>query len=231
VIGLVGGSATAGAWSRAGLPIEILLVPSPSMGGDIEVEYQGGGRHAVYLLYGLRARDDFNGWNIDTQAFEWLYQSGLSVVMPVGGMSSFYSDWYKPAEGIHGVRTYKWDTYIPDHRAAPVAGFPEERPQHRQRRGRRLHVRQLSDDPGRVSPKQFVYAASLSAFLNPSANPWPGTIGLEMDDAGGFTANAMWGPRGTTRRCRCRSWSRTAPGSGSTAAPEPPASWAVTTWR
>jgi len=39
------------------------------------------------------------------------YQSGLSVVMPVGGMSSFYSDWYKPAEGIHGVRTYKWDTF------------------------------------------------------------------------------------------------------------------------
>jgi len=36
----------------------------------------------------------------------------------------------------------------------------------------------------------------LSAFLNPSANPWPGTIGLEMDDAGGFTADAMWGPPG-----------------------------------
>ncbi len=54
------------------------------MGGDIKVEYQGGGRHAVYLLDGLRARDDFNGWDIDTQALEWLYQSGLSVVMHPG---------------------------------------------------------------------------------------------------------------------------------------------------
>ena len=53
-------------------------------------------------------RDDFNGWDIDTQAFEWL----LSVVMPVGGMSSSYSDWYKPAEGNDGVRTYKWETFL-----------------------------------------------------------------------------------------------------------------------
>ena len=40
------------------------------------------------------------------------YQSGLSVVMPVGGMSSFYSDWYKPAESNHGVRTYKCETFL-----------------------------------------------------------------------------------------------------------------------
>ena len=89
MIGLVGGSATAGAWSRAGLPIEILSVPSPSVGGDIKVEYQGGGRHAVYLLYGLRARDDFNGWNIDTQAFEWLTNPGSrSLCRSVGCRAS-----------------------------------------------------------------------------------------------------------------------------------------------
>ncbi|PMS14732.1 diacylglycerol acyltransferase/mycolyltransferase Ag85A, partial [Trinickia soli] len=96
LVGLAGGEATAGAFSRPGLPVEYLQVPSPSMGRDIKVQFQSGGNNspAVYLLDGLRAQDDYNGWDINTPAFEWYYQSGLSIVMPVGGQSSFYSDWY-----------------------------------------------------------------------------------------------------------------------------------------
>ncbi|TXI65422.1 MAG: diacylglycerol acyltransferase/mycolyltransferase Ag85A, partial [Mycolicibacterium mageritense] len=36
LIGVAGGSATAGAFSRPGLPVEYLMVPSPSMGRDIK---------------------------------------------------------------------------------------------------------------------------------------------------------------------------------------------------
>ena len=101
LVGLVGGGATAGAFSRPGLPVEYLQVPSASMGRSIKVQFQSGGSGspAVYLLDGLRAQDDYNGWDINTPAFEWYYQSGLSIVMPVGGQSSFYTDWYKPACG------------------------------------------------------------------------------------------------------------------------------------
>ena len=69
------------------------MVPSAGMGRDIKVQFQSGGPNspAVYLLDGLRAQDDFNGWDINTPAFEWYNGSGLSVVMPVGGQSSFYS--------------------------------------------------------------------------------------------------------------------------------------------
>jgi S-formylglutathione hydrolase FrmB len=88
VIGFLGGAASASAFSREGLPIEYLQVPSAAMGRDVKVEFQGGDKHAVYLLDGLRAQDDFNGWDINTAAFEWYYQSGLSLVMPVGGESS-----------------------------------------------------------------------------------------------------------------------------------------------
>src|SRR5277367_7054251 len=112
LVGAVGGSATAGAFSKPGLPVEYLQVPSPSMGRNIKVEFQGGGQHAVYLLDGLRAQDDFNGWDINTPAFEEFYQSGLSVIMPVGGQSSFYSDWYQPACGKAGCETYKWETFL-----------------------------------------------------------------------------------------------------------------------
>src|SRR5690349_2464301 len=114
LVGVVGGSATAGAFSRPGLPVEYLEVPSAGMGRDIRVQFQSGGENspAVYLLDGLRAQDDFNGWDINTAAFEWYEGSGLSVVMPVGGQSSFYSDWYKPACGKAGCSTYKWETFL-----------------------------------------------------------------------------------------------------------------------
>jgi diacylglycerol O-acyltransferase / trehalose O-mycolyltransferase len=92
LIAVTGGSGTAAAYSRPGLPVETLMVPSAAMGRDIPVRFQGGGQHAVYMLDGLRARDDNSGWDIETPAFENYYQSGLSVVMPVGGMSSFYTN-------------------------------------------------------------------------------------------------------------------------------------------
>ena len=87
-------------------------MPSASMGRDIQVQFQGGGPHAVYLLDGLRARDDRNGWDIETGAFSWFDGSGVSVVMPVGGMSSFYTDWYRPAVGNGTTQTYKWETFL-----------------------------------------------------------------------------------------------------------------------
>ena len=46
------------------------------MGRNIRVQFQGGGPHAVYLLDGLRAQDDASGWDINTAAFEWFYESG-----------------------------------------------------------------------------------------------------------------------------------------------------------
>jgi len=99
LIGFVGGSATAGAFSRPGLPVEYLDVFSAAMNRNIRIEFQGGGTHAVYLLDGLRAQDDYSGWDINTPAFEWYNGSGLSLVMPVGGQSSFYTDWYQPSRG------------------------------------------------------------------------------------------------------------------------------------
>src|SRR5271154_4533456 len=114
LIGLLGGTATAGAFSRPGLPVEYLQVPSASMGRSIKVQFQPGGTNApaVYLLDGLRAQDDYNGWDINTPAFEWYYQSGLAIVMPVGGQSSFYTNWYKPACGKSGCSTYNWETFL-----------------------------------------------------------------------------------------------------------------------
>ena len=102
-----------------GLPVEYLDVYSPSMGRNIRGAVPGSpepARHgpskAVYLLDGLRAQDDYSGWDINTPAFEWFYNSGIAVVMPVGGQSSFYSDWYSPSNFNKQPYTYKWETFL-----------------------------------------------------------------------------------------------------------------------
>ena len=123
---------TAAAFSS--VPVEQLTVPSTSMGRDIRVEFHGGGHgaHALYLLDSMEAGDDFNGWDINTAAFDWYRDSGISVVMPVGGKSSFYSDWYGPAAGNGGTYTYKWETFLTQELPAYLAS-DKERPHDRQR--------------------------------------------------------------------------------------------------
>jgi diacylglycerol O-acyltransferase / trehalose O-mycolyltransferase len=116
---------SASAFSREGLPVEYLDVYSPSMDRNIRVQFQPAttpaadgdpaptpvvGAKAVYLLDGMRARDDYNGWDIETQAFEWFSESGVATVMPVGGQSSFYTDWYSPSSFNNQPYTYKWET-------------------------------------------------------------------------------------------------------------------------
>lgn len=197
-IGLFGGSATAGAFSRPGLPVEYLMVPSPSMGRDIKVQFQSGGQGAplVYLLDGLRARDDFNGWDIETAAFEWYLDSGLGVVMPVGGQSSFYSNWYKPACGKSGCLTYNWETFLTSELPSYLAANHGAKTT-----GSAAIGLSMAGGSALVlsahHPGQFIYAGSMSGFLNPSEGWWPFLINISMGDAGGYKANDMWGPAET----------------------------------
>ena len=46
-------------------------------------------------------------------------------------------------------------------------------------------------------PQMFIYAGSLSAFLNPSEGQWPFLINMAMGDAGGYKTDPMWGPAET----------------------------------
>ncbi|BBX67773.1 esterase family protein [Mycolicibacterium psychrotolerans] len=194
VIGAVGGSATAGAFSRPGLPVEYLMVPSAGMGRDIKVQFQSGGPNApgVYLLDGLRAQEDFNGWDINTPAFEWYVDSGLAVVMPVGGQSSFYSDWYKPACGKAGCSTYKWETFISQELPAYLAANKGVNPNRNAAVGLSM-AGSAAMTMAIYHPNQFQYAGSLSGFLNLSEGWWPMLVNISMGDAGGYKADDMWG--------------------------------------
>ena len=146
----------------------------------------------MYLLDGMRARDDYNGWDVETPAFEWFYDSGVAAVMPVGGQSSFYSDWYSPSSFNSQAYTYKWETFL-------TAELPQWLAANKQVSMTGNGIVGLSMSGGAAlilsayHPGQFTYAASLSGFLNPSALLMQQAIRVAMLDAGGYNVDNMWG--------------------------------------
>jgi diacylglycerol O-acyltransferase / trehalose O-mycolyltransferase / mycolyltransferase Ag85 len=183
------------AFSRDGLPVEYLDVYSAAMGRSIRVEFQGSGANAkaVYLLDGLRAQDDYSGWDINTAAFEWFNDSGVAVVMPVGGQSSFYTDWYSPSSFNNQTYTYKWETFLTQELPTWLAAEKQVSAS-----GNGVVGLSMSGGPALIlsayHPGQFRYAASLSGFLNPSALFMQQAIRVAMLDAGGYNVDNMWGP-------------------------------------
>jgi diacylglycerol O-acyltransferase/trehalose O-mycolyltransferase len=184
---------TAAAYSREGLPVEYLDVYSAAMDRNVRVQFQAGGAKAVYLLDGLRAQDDFNGWDINTRAFEWFFNSGISTVMPVGGESSFYTDWYSPSSFNKQTYTYKWETFLTRELPAFLATTKQVSPT-----GNGVVGLSMAGGAGLIlaayHPAQFAYAASLSGFLNPSTTFMKQAIRVAMLDAGGYNVDDMWGP-------------------------------------
>ncbi len=235
LVSAVGGSATAGAFSKPGLPVEYLMVPSAAMGRDIKVQFQNGGPNApaVYLLDGLRAQEDFSGWDINTAAFEWYLDSGLATVMPVGGQSSFYSDWYSPACGKAGCSTYKWETFISSELPAYLAANKGVDSSRTAAVGLSM-AGSAAMTMAIYYPNQFQYAASLSGFLNLSEGWWPMLVNTSMGDAGRLQVQGHVGPDRATRRGSATTrwstsarWSPTAPASGCTAVTASPATSTV----
>jgi len=140
----------------------------------------------------MRAQDDYNGWDINTPAFEWFYQSGISTVMPVGGQSSFYTDWYSPSSFNKQPYTYKWETFLTNELPLWLAAN-----KHVSMTGNGVVGLSMSGGAALIlsayHPAQFRYAASLSGFLNPSALVMQQAIRVAMLDAGGYNVDNMWG--------------------------------------
>jgi diacylglycerol O-acyltransferase/trehalose O-mycolyltransferase len=95
--------------------------------------------------------------------------------------------------GTGGSVTYKWETFLTQELPAWLAANKGVAPTANAVVG-------LSMSGGSALtlaiwyPAQFIFAASLSGFLNPSLGLWPTLIGLAMKDAGGYSSVNMWGP-------------------------------------
>ncbi|MDP9637435.1 diacylglycerol O-acyltransferase/trehalose O-mycolyltransferase [Rhodococcus cercidiphylli] len=172
---------------------EDLIVPSEM--GPIKVQVQWaarGGNAALYLLDGLRARDDRNAWTFETNAQDQFANDDVTLVMPVGGQSSFYSDWYTSSNFNGQEVTYKWETFL----TQELPAFLENYGVSRNNNG----VLGLSMGGSAALTlaayhrDQFKFAGSLSGYLNISAPGMREAIRIAMLDAGRFNVDSMWGP-------------------------------------
>jgi S-formylglutathione hydrolase FrmB len=91
----------------------LISVYSPSMDKDIPVKVLkaagGGPAPTLYLLDGLRAPDDNNGWLIETDVENFFAGKHVNVVIPFGGGGTFYSDWLRDDPKLGRV---KWETFL-----------------------------------------------------------------------------------------------------------------------
>ena len=171
-VAAVGPAPQASAYSREGLPVEMLSVPSPSMGRNIQVQFQGGGPHSVFCSTAFAPRTTPTAGTSTPRRSSGSTSPGVSVVMPVGGQSSFYSDWYAPAKGTNGTLTYKWETFLTRELPSWLATNKQQDP-----RGNAVVGLSMSGGAALTLaacyPQQFIFAGSLSGYLNPSKGLWP----------------------------------------------------------
>ncbi|MEI4389950.1 alpha/beta hydrolase-fold protein, partial [Streptococcus agalactiae] len=72
------------------------------------MSHPGPGAPALYLLNAVDGGEDGGPWMNRTDVAAFFADKNVTVVLPVGGQSSFYADWMQPNNG----RNYKWETFL-----------------------------------------------------------------------------------------------------------------------
>nr|VDG61777.1 Mycolyl transferase 85A [Streptococcus thermophilus] len=145
----------------------------------------------VWALDGLRARDDESGWTIETNIEQFYADKNVNVVLPVGGESSFYSDWQKPDKGKH----YKWETFLTKE-LVPVLDNEFRSNNSRAVVGLSMGGTAAMNLAER-NPHLFNFVGSFSGYLDTTTTGMPTAIKAAQMDAGGYNSEAMWGPQGS----------------------------------
>ncbi|HEY9312219.1 alpha/beta hydrolase-fold protein [Williamsia sp.] len=174
-----------------------MWVYSPAMGTNIQVQlllardwnYRPSNTFPqMYMLDGLRAQEDQNGWIINTNVEDFYKDKNVNVVLPVGGESSFYTDWQQPNNG----KNYKWETFL-----------TKELPPILEKQWRSTDVRgveglSMGGSAAMMlaarNPGFFKFAASFSGILQLSSFGMPQAVQFAVNDAGGYDASKMYGP-------------------------------------
>lgn len=142
----------------------------------------------LYLLDGMRAREDQNGWLLETNAADFYRDKNVTVVLPVGGQSSWYTDWRRPDNG----KNYKWESFL-----------AKELPPLLQQNWRATDARAAAGVSmggtaaftlAARNKGLYRFAGSYSGILSTSSPGTPESMAIAMRDAGNFNADAMYGP-------------------------------------
>lgn len=174
-----------------------LWISSPAMGAPIQVQLllardwntkPDAKFPTVFMLDGLRAQDNENGWTLETDAEAFFADKNVNVVLPVGGQSSFYADWAAQDNG----QNYQWETFLIKE-LPPILEKDWRTTQTRGIVGLSMGGTSAMFLAAR-NKDFFDFAASLSGMLTTTSLGMPQAIQYSMMDAGGFDSRAMWGP-------------------------------------
>ena len=141
----------------------------------------------VWALDGLRARDDESGWTIETNILSQYADRNVNLIMPVGGESSFYSDWQKEDNGTH----YMWETFLM-RELIPILEKGYRSNGKRAVTGISMGGTAAMNLAER-NPWAFKFVGSFSGYLDTTTMGMPEAITAAQADAGGFTSTNMWG--------------------------------------
>ena len=184
-------------WDPVKYSVQQCEVWSDAMKRKIRVQIQPskyGGKHAIFLLDGMRARNDWNGWSHDGGAPKIFANSDITLVMPVGGESSFYTDWKRKSSTNGQKYTYKWETFLTEE----LPGYLN----------RRFGVAKSGNAVGGLSMSgsaaltlaiyhkpYFRQALSFSGYMNTSDPLMQTVLQHFADEVGQYNLEDMWGPR------------------------------------
>ncbi|MEV6069121.1 alpha/beta hydrolase family protein [Nocardia sp. NPDC052001] len=167
----------------------------PSAMGKIKVQVQWaarGGSSALYLLDGLRAPGDHSQWTSDTDALRQFVGDNVTLVFPVGGHSSFYTDWYRPSSTNQQATKYKWETFLTKDLPAYLAGYGVSRTNNA------IVGASMGGNAALTLAAhhrdQFRFAGSFSGYVHPTFPMWNEAMRAAMRDEGNFNVDDMWGP-------------------------------------
>ncbi|MFX0577952.1 alpha/beta hydrolase [Nocardia nepalensis] len=169
----------------------------PSSMGPIKVQVQWaarGGSAALYVLDGLRAPNDHSQWTTDTDALRQFAGDNVTLVFPVGGRSSFYTDWYRPSSTNGQATTYRWETFLTEELPAFLQQFGVSRTNDA------IIGPSMGGNAALILAghhrDQFKFAGSFSGFVHPTFPHWNEAMRAAMRDEGNFNVDDMWGPAG-----------------------------------
>ncbi|GGG79503.1 alpha/beta hydrolase [Corynebacterium pelargi] len=188
-------------WDGVAFWVQRCDVWSPSNGRNITVQIQPAqraGNAGLYMLDGARAPEAYNAWAVDARAMEKFVDNNITLVMPVGGAGTFYTDWAGP-QGFFGGPTPKWETFLTQELPAYLQQHFGVSPTNNSIAGLSMGATAAMNLAAN-HPQQFRQALSYSGYLTTTLPGAFALMGLVVWDTAQMNVNNMYGSIMSPRR-------------------------------